>query len=182
MMGHQRNIMHMRMQWSPDLVDPTGSKEEQLYMCRSAPPTPRVPPKRPCRVHKGKQVQAGPASKNYPRLRGPRARKRRGGQRCVLLMLWNTSFDVAPNPSSSLCCSVTPECSAASRGHLGLGLDGVGLALVGRRVHDGGAVLLEGGATEDLGEQVRRIVLRWDEADLDDGRAVVEGYLYMYIS
>ena len=28
--------MHVWMQTGPDLVDPTGAKEERLYMCRSA--------------------------------------------------------------------------------------------------------------------------------------------------
>ena len=139
------DIMHAHVK-GPDLADPTGAKEEQLYVCRSAPPTPRVLPKRPRRDHKGKPMQVGPASKSYPRLRGPRARKRRGGQRCVLLKLWNTSFDVAPSPSSSLRRSITLESGAASRGHVDLGLGRrwlVRLALVRRRVHDGGAVFLE---------------------------------------
>ena len=69
------------------------------------------------------QCKSVPQAKSYPRLRGPRARRRRGGQRCVLLALWNTSFDVAPSPSSSLRRSITLESGAASRGHVDLGLD-----------------------------------------------------------
>ena len=38
------DIMHAHVK-GPDLADPTGAKEEQLYVCRSAPPTPRVSPK-----------------------------------------------------------------------------------------------------------------------------------------
>ena len=59
------DIMHAHVK-GPDLADPTGAKEEQLYVCRSAPPTPRVSPKRPCRVHKGKSCKSVPQAKAIP--------------------------------------------------------------------------------------------------------------------